>query len=61
MEFIKKQSLYRRKIDNKELIIHVDMVPIGEFKTKWFITIRSNYMKDDIPLYSLSNDKIKTY
>ena len=34
--------------DNKELIIHVDMLSIGEFKTKWFITIRSNYMKDDM-------------
>ena len=24
------------------------MLPIEKFKTKWFITIRSNYMKDDM-------------
>ena len=34
--------------NDKELIIHVDMLPIEKFKTKWFITIRSNYMKDDM-------------
>ena len=34
--------------NNNELIIHVDMLPINKFKTKWFITIRSNYMKDDV-------------
>lgn len=32
--------------DNKELIVQVDMLPIEEFKTKWFVTVRSNYMKD---------------
>jgi len=32
----------------KKLIIGVSMTPIEKYKTRWFVTIRSNYMKDSI-------------
>lgn len=34
--------------DNKKLVIGVSMTPSDTYKTRWFVTIRSNYMKEGI-------------
>lgn len=33
---------------DKKIVIGVSMTPVDTFKTKWFITVSSNYMKDVI-------------